>query len=254
MRNNPNLEVFQCEECSLAFLSDFSHLKENFYEEGCMYNQNQNFWIENTKTDDLRRYEYFKNLFKNKKILDFGAGAGGFVRLNNCDGLESDLSLQEFFKGENLNIYSSLSQVKEKYDFITMFHVLEHLENPKQMLGYLSDYLKKDGRIIIEVPNLDDILLLNKTFKDFYYINYHFFYYNMDSLSILLEKANFKIEKKFFVQRYNFLNHLYWFVKKQPRGHIEWKNFNIAFVDKIYQNILKFLKKTDTILVIVKKI
>ena len=41
-----------------------------------------------------------------------------------------------------------------KFDAITMFHVLEHLENPISTLEHLSSFLKPDGFLIIEVPNI----------------------------------------------------------------------------------------------------
>ena len=31
--------------------------------------------------DDPRRYNDFKSIIKNKKILDFGCGLGGFIKL-----------------------------------------------------------------------------------------------------------------------------------------------------------------------------
>ena len=45
-------------------------------------------------------------------------------------------------------------QTDEKFDLITIFHVLEHLENPVRDLSCLAGFLKPDGKLVIEVPNI----------------------------------------------------------------------------------------------------
>jgi 2-polyprenyl-3-methyl-5-hydroxy-6-metoxy-1,4-benzoquinol methylase len=42
---------------------------------------------------------------------------------------------------------------KEKYDIILMGYVLEHVENPKQILIKYKQYLSKNGSIFLVVPN-----------------------------------------------------------------------------------------------------
>ncbi len=41
-----------------------------------------------------------------------------------------------------------------RFDFVTMFHVLEHLPNPRLALKYAGDLLKPGGTLIIQVPNI----------------------------------------------------------------------------------------------------
>ena len=45
-------------------------------------------------------------------------------------------------------------QPEQKFDLITMFHVLEHLENPVLDLAHLGQFLNPGGHFIIEVPNI----------------------------------------------------------------------------------------------------
>jgi len=42
-----------------------------------------------------------------------------------------------------------------RFDFITMFHVLEHLPEPGKGLEYAGHLLAPEGRLIIQVPNVD---------------------------------------------------------------------------------------------------
>ena len=57
----------------------------------------------------------------------------------------------------------------EKYDFITIMHVLEHLQNPWEILKKLATHLTKEGIIIIALPNIsnarDRYLQLNGEFN-----------------------------------------------------------------------------------------
>lgn len=46
--------------------------------------------------------------------------------------------------------------IKEKYDLITLIHVLEHLENPRVALTNLSEHLKLNGHLLIQVPNTSE--------------------------------------------------------------------------------------------------
>jgi SAM-dependent methyltransferase len=45
----------------------------------------------------------------------------------------------------------------QRFDFVTMFHVLEHLPNPRLGLQYAASLLKPGGTIIIQVPNIRSI-------------------------------------------------------------------------------------------------
>ena len=80
IRDNKNdLRILKCKKCSMVFLSSFEHINQNFYKKGLMhsYSFNPQNWLNNSKEDDLRRFNLLKNEAKNKKVLDFGCGAGG---------------------------------------------------------------------------------------------------------------------------------------------------------------------------------
>jgi SAM-dependent methyltransferase len=50
-------------------------------------------------------------------------------------------------------LYRSLEEVKGKYDLITMIHVLEHMNRPREVLEKVSKLLSPGGVLVIEVPN-----------------------------------------------------------------------------------------------------
>jgi len=47
-----------------------------------------------------------------------------------------------------------LEDLKEKFDLITLLHVLEHIPDPSRILRTLIDRLESSGRLLIQVPNL----------------------------------------------------------------------------------------------------
>ena len=84
VRDNSKLKVLECKNCSLVFLSSFSHIQEMHYENSGMHvdkNYSIKEWLKETKNDDIRRYNFIKNKIKNKIVLDFGCGIGGFLAI-----------------------------------------------------------------------------------------------------------------------------------------------------------------------------
>jgi len=86
VRDNPQLEILECPNCGLVFLSSFDHITEHFYEDSKMHNEGSsidiNAWQKASAVDDKRRFETYSEMIANKDILDFGCGAGGFLNLS----------------------------------------------------------------------------------------------------------------------------------------------------------------------------
>jgi hypothetical protein len=99
-----------------------------------------------------------------------------------------------------------------------MYQVLEHSYDPLDLLLRYKKYLKPNGIIAIEVPNINDSLryvydLPNH--NEFYYHPAHLWYFSKKSLGILMKKAGFTGDIV-FTQSYNILNHLHWIDTDTP--------------------------------------
>ena len=207
--------------------------------------------------DDYRRAVQFEKNLKNKDILDFGCGWGGF--LNNIKNFKS-LSGVELRKEcinyihKNLNkisISDNLNSFEEKFDIITMFHVLEHIPYQTETLKVLKSKLKKKGKIIIEVPHAEDFLILQdelKEFKNFTFWSQHLILHTYKSLKSILLKSGFKNINIQYYQRYNFSNHLGWFLKRKPGGHNFYKEITSDSLNLSYCENLKKIGQTDTLI------
>jgi 2-polyprenyl-3-methyl-5-hydroxy-6-metoxy-1,4-benzoquinol methylase len=147
----------------------------------------------------LQRFSRLSKLLpKGARCLDAGSSSGEFVYLLSkrgfdARGVEANLPYAKYSQKE-LGISVSISpfseyESDEKFDLITMFHVLEHLEYPVRDLCCLAGFLKPGGKLVIEVPN---ILYPNMAFSHKWHPG-HLFSFTDQSLSMLLQKSGFKV-------------------------------------------------------------
>lgn len=99
------------------------------------------------------------------RFLDIGCSTGSFLEemreAYKCQviGIEPGEAYRQYAQSRDLTVFESLEAAnaagERKFDLIAMIHVLEHLPDP---VGFLQDlrtnYLIKDGTILLEVPNL----------------------------------------------------------------------------------------------------
>lgn len=260
VRDNQKLDVLECNHCGLVFLSSLEHIDENYYEDSNMSEGlDVKEWLNETCVDDNRRFEFVKEMIINKDIVDFGSGAGGFLLkakevAKSVVGIELDNKIREHYKQNNINHTADIESLEnDRYDVITAFHVVEHLSNPIAILKLLVSKLKKDGRLIVEVPNSDDALLTiykNKAFSNFTYWSPHLFLYNSKTLRLLFKKVDgVEIEFVKYIQRYPLSNHLYWLSHNKAGGHQKWGNFiDSPELSKAYEAQLSSLGATDTLI------
>ena len=176
-------------------------------------------WLRETARDDDRRFESFREQIVNKNILDFGCGAAGFLLrarevAESVAGIELEKRLASHFETNALSVFVDIDHIppERKFDFITAFHVIEHLSDPRNMLEKLKEHLALAGKIIVEVPSAEDVLLTlyeNDPFSHFTYWSCHLYLFNAHTLSLLAKQAGLRVTYIKHVQRYPLSNHLY---------------------------------------------
>lgn len=268
VRDSSELEVLECSSCGLVCLSSFDHIGEGFYESSEMHGGEMpdvQSWLRETAWDDERRFEYLKSVLPNRRLLDFGCGAGGFLLKAReltaaAHGVEPETRLGSHYESHKLtnfrNIYKISNNIREGYDVITIFHVLEHIPDPKSILGELSELLADGGQIIVEVPNADDALLKlynNEPFSKFTYWSCHLFLFTAKTLQMLFDQMSLKVNYIKQVQRYPLSNHLYWLANGSPGGHHKWHFLDSPDLHAAYEKQLAAIGKCDTILASVSK-
>ena len=113
------------------------------------------------KNHTLKQKLILLNSFKSssKSVLDFGAGTGDFLKIcknNNWQvlGIEPSAEARENAVKKGVHLKENLLDVtNQKFDVITLWHVLEHVENLKSTIKVLKSLLQPEGRIVVAVPN-----------------------------------------------------------------------------------------------------
>ena len=251
IRDDPNACVYKCKNSGVYFLLGETEKP-----------QTKPASLETTLRDDVRRKEQYIQHIGDNRWLDFGTGNGGILKQairkpGYTVVIDKQRAVCTQLKAEGHQVFTSLDVCPEKdFRYITMFHVLEHLDDPIEILKQIKDCMSPEGTIIIEVPNADDILLSfyeSEAFKRFNFWSEHKMVHTRKSLMRFLELSGFNHIKIYGVQRYPFINHAYWLAKGKPNGHKEWAGLFDTKLEEVYQNTLKNMGKTDTLIAMAQK-
>jgi len=264
VRDREDVKVLKCNSCGLVFLDSTEHIHENFYEENQM---NKAFCVGNIAgstdiADTDKRFNLHKSIFTGRRILDFGCGKGSLLKKIKDSGISKELYAFEPNTGwhgflKDFEIYNEIQEIPDdSLDVITLFHVLEHIKDPAEVLNLLYSKLKISGKMIIEVPSSDDALLnlYNcSAFSDFSYWSCHLYLFNAKTLNDLFCKTQYKINCINQYQRYTLANHLHWLAKGQPAGHLEWAFLDDEVLQDRYEKKLAQIGQCDSLVAILEK-
>ena len=263
--SNLNVKIDTSTGGGVIFIEDF-FVGNLEYQDG-NYKENSNklrfdeFESYEDKQDSKRRVNDFKQYIKDKNVCDFGCGKGSFLRLareysNSLYGVELQKNYISLLKNNGISCEDKINKHKVMFDTIFSFHTLEHLPNQIEVLKNLKNYINFGGNLIIEVPHANDFLLKNlqvEEFKEFTLWSQHLVLHTKNSLNNFLTYSGYKDIEIFGIQRYSIANHLGWLINKKPGGHMsELANMETPELIEEYQNALKKVDATDTIIAIAK--
>lgn len=191
----------------------------------------------------LSLLEHRVNFFKRKKkkgtLLDIGCGNGYFLALCKKKGYDvQGLDISKFaakYAINTLNLPIMISEISDadfqaaQFDIITLWHFLEHTQDPIQVIQSAKKWLKKNGIIIIEVPNFTGTDAQNQWDNWIgWQIPYHFYHFSPETLTKLLHLCGFTVIKfkdfhsetvKEKLSRYPLLNLFARLIAKRYSGH-----------------------------------
>ena len=210
-------DIYECDNCGLAFTQNIPDEKEigRYYESpSYISHSNTNKGFVNT-VYHLVRMIMLRNkarlverltILKNGNILDYGAGTGYFARTManrgwNVIAIEKsekarELALKEF--GFKMQDTDALADIKDKeLDVVTMWHVMEHIQDPDKMWNELHRILDDTGIAIVAVPN--SISYDAQRYKEHwaaYDVPRHLWHFTPSSIMRWGEKHGFLLEKQ----------------------------------------------------------
>ncbi|MBF0540428.1 MAG: class I SAM-dependent methyltransferase [Nitrospirae bacterium] len=193
-----NKNLIKCRDCSCVYISPM--IEEDDLNKYNQFYQQQNIQSFNQSSQQFSyhqskaRIDYITGIIgslKGKDILDVGASYGYIYDVVsdiysndiNYTAIELDISQLDYLKKKSIEAFSQLSELpKRQYDLIILSHIIEHLNNPIDMINLLKRFLKKDGYIYIEVPNSD--YLYKEIFES------HIIFFNITSINELFKISN----------------------------------------------------------------
>ena len=156
------------------------------------------------KNYTLKKKLHLINSFETeeKNILDIGAGTGDFLNVCknndwNTFGVEPSLDAIAIAEKKGVFLKENLSEIKnKKFDVITLWHVLEHVENLQEYISILKSLLKENGRIIIAVPNYKSYdANYYKEFWAAFDVPRHLWHFSQSSIQKLFLEIDMIVEK-----------------------------------------------------------
>jgi 2-polyprenyl-3-methyl-5-hydroxy-6-metoxy-1,4-benzoquinol methylase len=197
-RKHEAYTLCDCAACGAEFWWPLKHPGESFYD-APLFRRGRLQW---------RQKMFLKHPPITKgRVLDIGCGLGNFVvaldrKFPNIEawGIDIAPNMVEFIK-ENYgikNVYAA--DLKDflkrtdlpKFDAITMFELIEHVESPNELLQDIKKLLAPGGYVIISTPNMDR---LTGIYEDEDLPPHHFWRWHPHTLQFTLERNGFTVTK-----------------------------------------------------------
>ena len=215
-------QVVECSHCGLLQLypRPTSEEQKSFYPD--------RYWWAPDETTVSRLEDLYRNLVlsdhvhfvwpgveERQPVLDIGCGGGSFLaalRRRGVQGFGLDFSPQAAGVAWRQNRVPAVSGVAwqapfrpESFGAVTMFHVLEHLSQPHDLLESVHPLLRDDGRLYVQVPNAASwqFLLFGELWSGID-IPRHLIHFRASDLVDLVEESGFRVlRRKLFSLRDN---------------------------------------------------
>ncbi|ABV36991.1 generic methyltransferase [Shewanella sediminis HAW-EB3] len=169
--------------------------------------QDEHWWFKGRR-DIIELYLSKLNLPKNIDILEVGCGTGGNLKMLSKYGNLRAFELNDFSRKyassisgicvENGWLPNNIPVQNSRFNLICMFDVLEHIENDRNSIAILKEYLSVEGKLVLTVPAFK--FLFGKHDSKMH----HFRRYDEDGLSLLMQQGGFEVEYISYFNTYLF--------------------------------------------------
>ena len=222
---------FSCKKCGFVFANPYVP-EEKIIE---FYSQLEDYEYSSEAEGRAKNFKtILKRLNKIEKpgntLLDVGAASGIFLDLCQKEGYESSgIEPSRFLVDEAERLYGlklfqgTIDDFKpqKKFAVITLLDIIEHLTDPGKFMTKILPMLEDKGVLIFVTPDINSFAARFAGKRWWHYRTAHVNFFNLKSITYLLEKHNCKIIKR---KRYAWNFSLYYlltrifpsFKKKKP--------------------------------------
>lgn len=182
-------ELNLCRHCGHLQLQDFP--KEFFPKLYAHEPFNLEDAAENLQRRDRLESALGAGFFKGKRVLDVGGGRNSFAALlPSSKSWVADFSVAPEVKAavaraiEGDILEAALPPAY--FDAICLFHCLEHINHPAELVGTLKDLLSPGGQVLVELPNAPEVIARMPYYAVFHQ---HVSLFSLESLDRLMARG-----------------------------------------------------------------
>ena len=208
-----SLSLSKCKTCGLIFFSKrLSHKYiQSLYKDDKFNQSDANTAYASDDTQDFAERIKLTIPYLPVKIqlLDIGCSTGNFMTTARTilrPEILNGIDLNEITNKQCREICLDVTNKfpKQKYNFINMSDVIEHLPNPNSYMKRVSDITKKDGILMLTTPNIKNPINWIVNIKPLE----HLWYFDKKTITKLLNKNRFAVINIQKWNRYHPLKHL----------------------------------------------
>jgi SAM-dependent methyltransferase len=259
--DRPNLPVGKCNDCGLIQLMNFDHVCLDHYRDDCYFPEDLATAYAREAHWNINRIERIKTELpdhRRRRALDFGCGVGGFLlragpEFEYLVGFDLSARMSESHRDSGANCVSCLDDVPSDIDTLILFHVLEHVIDPWDLLANLVQRFMAVDRVVVEVPNGAELLIESfelPPYKETHFSSDHLYYFTNRTLGMVMEKAGLRVLVDTQLQRYTLGNTLGWLAEGKGGGQNRRPLFNGAEFHRAYESALAEAGLADSVLMI----
>jgi 2-polyprenyl-3-methyl-5-hydroxy-6-metoxy-1,4-benzoquinol methylase len=211
--NQSTFDIRQCNQCNLARTVSLDGITcTDIYDSQQYYGSGKNKFIPflqniRSRLSRMRAKRYLSLIpksIKHPRVLDIGCAEGrllqSFLEYGcDCYGIEhKSYPCERFLDIDRITYLSgdvdSIELEKGNFDIIVLWHVLEHMDNPDNVIKRIYELLSPEGIVIIAVPNFSCSEAV--IFKEYWFhldIPWHKYHFSKKSLQYLFSNNYLKI-------------------------------------------------------------
>jgi len=194
--------IVGCKKCGLVYMNPRDVGVNELYKE-VVDNAYLETWQERAETfkEHLKVIDEYK---PTGSLLDIGCYAGIFLdeakkRGYQVTGIEPSRWASDYARDKtgatiiNASCNEKIFFDEAEFDLVTLWDVIEHLDDPSQCLSNVYNYLKDDGIVVITTHDIGSLIakLMGKRYP--WLMRFHLYHFTPETLSALLLKHKLEV-------------------------------------------------------------